>query len=211
MSATTTERRTSLLRLAGKWVAELLLVFIGAYAAFSLNTYQQHRQDAKRRDQILASLENYVQLIATQSQRNAEAAEKRAAEFERALAAGEMPPVKPIIWTTDYSPTDIGNFLQAGGLDLLEVKTLTAMRNADSVTRSGLSNALHDEKLSDELIVPNLSKGASFFYDPATKQLKEPFTAYPATLRSYAEFFHRMATAYGDLLNQIKAERAANR
>jgi hypothetical protein len=55
----------SLLRLAGKKVAELLLVFIGAYAAFSLNSYQQHQQDAKRRDRILASLEGYVQLIAS--------------------------------------------------------------------------------------------------------------------------------------------------
>jgi hypothetical protein len=211
MSTTKAERKGSVLRVAGKWVAELLLVFIGAYAAFSLNTYQQHQQDAKRRDQILASLEAYVQLIASQSQRNAEAQEKRGAEFERALAAGEMPAVKPIIWTTDYSPTDIGNFLQAGGLDLLDVKTLTAMRNADSVTRSGLSNALHDEKLSDELIVPNLGKGSSFFYDPATKQLREPFTGYPATLRSYAEFFHKMSQAYGDLLNEIRAERSRNR
>jgi len=32
-------------------------VFVGVYAAFWLNNYQQHRQDAERRDQILASLE----------------------------------------------------------------------------------------------------------------------------------------------------------
>src|SRR5947207_688198 len=51
-----TERRSRLSRF-GRWVAELLLVFVGVYAAFWLNNYQQHRQDAQRRDQILASLE----------------------------------------------------------------------------------------------------------------------------------------------------------
>ncbi len=191
----------------GHWAAELLLVFLGAYAAFWLNGFQQRQQDTQRRDQILASLEEYVQLIAAQSEKNAVAQEKRAAEFERALAAGEMPAIKPIVWTTDYSPTDIASYVQAGGLNLLDVKTLTTMRNADLVTRSGLSSALHDQKLSDELIVPNLGKGTSAFYDPATKQLKEPFTAYPATLRSYADFFQRMSKAYNELLNQIRAER----
>jgi len=41
----------------GRWIAELILVFVSVYAAFGLNSYQQHQQEAKRRDQILASLE----------------------------------------------------------------------------------------------------------------------------------------------------------
>jgi hypothetical protein len=41
----------------GRWAAELLLVFLGADAAFSLTNYQQHRQEARRRDQILESLQ----------------------------------------------------------------------------------------------------------------------------------------------------------
>ena len=41
----------------GGWAAELILVFIGVYAAFWLNTFQQHQHDAERRDQILASIE----------------------------------------------------------------------------------------------------------------------------------------------------------
>jgi hypothetical protein len=70
-----------------------------------------------------------------------------------------------------------------------------------------LSGALHDQKLSDELTVPNLGKGISAFYDPETRQLKEPFTAYAKMLRSYADFFQRMSKAYKELLDQIRAER----
>jgi hypothetical protein len=38
----------------------LVLVFVGVYAAFWLNNYQQHQQEAKRRDQILASIEQQL-------------------------------------------------------------------------------------------------------------------------------------------------------
>ena len=55
----TTEKRSRLSRF-GRWVAELVLVFVGVYAAFWLNSYQQHRQDAERRDQILASFEQQL-------------------------------------------------------------------------------------------------------------------------------------------------------
>jgi hypothetical protein len=52
----TTGKRSRFLRLGG-WVAELVLVFVGVYAAFWLNNYQQHQQDAVRRDRILSSIE----------------------------------------------------------------------------------------------------------------------------------------------------------
>ena len=38
------------------------------------------------------------------------------------------------------------------------------------------------QKLSDELIVPNLDQDISFFYDPATKKLRKRFEIYPETL-----------------------------
>ena len=50
MSETT--RNKSIFSRLGRWLAELILVFVGVYAAFWLNNYQQHQQEAKRRDQI---------------------------------------------------------------------------------------------------------------------------------------------------------------
>ena len=50
------EKRKTLSARLARWAAELVLVFIGVYAAFWLNSYQQHQQEANRRDQILASL-----------------------------------------------------------------------------------------------------------------------------------------------------------
>ena len=51
------EKRKTLSARFARWTAELVLVFIGVYAAFWLNSYQQRQQDAERRDRILASIE----------------------------------------------------------------------------------------------------------------------------------------------------------
>ena len=205
----TTEKRSRLLRFGG-WVAELILVFVGVYAAFWLSNYQQHRQDAERRDQILASLEQTLR-EGIESSKTATASEERdAAEFRRALDAGEMPPLQPFVFTTDYSPGDIATLLQSGGVQLLEVKTLKALREMESVIRWGLSGTQRYQKLSDELIVPNLDQDISFFYDPATKKLRRRFEIYPQALEATVKFAHDLDRTKTELLKQIQAERQRN-
>jgi hypothetical protein len=127
----------------GRWTAELILVFVGVYAAFSLNSYQQHQQDLKRRDQILASLEEDVQRKVSELTSEGVTQDKEATEFSRKLDAGEMPALQPLDWATGYNPGDIAAFLQAGGLDLLDVKTIASLREADRDTRRVLSRMLH--------------------------------------------------------------------
>ena len=132
----TTEKR-SLLSRVGRWTAELVLVFVGVYAAFWLSNYQEHRQEAGRRDQILASFEQQLREGIESGQINRAKQERKAAEFRRALDAGEMPPLQPIVFITDYSPIDWATMLQSGGVQLLDVQTLMAVRNDESVIRWG--------------------------------------------------------------------------
>src|ERR1700758_2713884 len=100
-----TEKHSRLSRF-GRWVAELVLVFVGVYAAFWLNNYQQHRQDAERRDQILAAVEPRLREGIESGKISRAKEEQAAAEFQRAVDAGEMPPLQPFVFTTDYSPSD---------------------------------------------------------------------------------------------------------
>ena len=151
----------------GPWIAELLLVFIGVYAAFWLNSFQQHREDAKRRDRILASLERLLEAGIASNKEEGAQQEREVAELQRAIKAGEMPPLHRFTFTTDYNPGDIGTILQSGGIELLDVRTLTALREFESVVRWGLSRMAHYQKLSDELIAPNLDQEKSFLYEPS--------------------------------------------
>jgi hypothetical protein len=172
MSIATTDRKAPFVSRAGRWVAELVLVFVSVYGAFWLSNYQQQRQDAERRDRILASIEQMLREgIESGKINRAEQQEPAMAEFRRALDAGEMPPLRPFVFITDYSPSDLATMLQSGGVQLLDVQTLRALRNDESVIRWGLARMARYQKLSDELIVPNLDQDISFFYDPATKKL----------------------------------------
>ena len=202
----TTEKHSRLSRF-GRWAAELLLVFVGVYAAFWLNNYQQHRQDAERRDRILASLEQELRTGIESGKIAGAKEEQQAAKFRRALDAGEMPPLHPFVFTTDYSPGDIATLLQSGGVELLDVKTLVALRELESVIRWGLSGMAHYQKLSDELIVPNLDQDISFFYDPAAKKLRKRFEIYPQALEATVKFAHDLQRTKTELLKQIRAER----
>jgi hypothetical protein len=190
-----------------RWIAELILVFVGAYAAFWLNGFQQRQQDVKRRDQILAALEREVSEGMANAREQGAVAQASVAQFERALADGQMPPVRPFVFTTDYSPSDIAAMLQSGGFDLLDVKTLMAVREMESALRGGLAEMKHYQDLSDALIVPNLDQDISFFYDPDTKQLRKKFSAYPKALHATATLFHIWEKTESELLTQIQAER----
>jgi hypothetical protein len=200
------KRKTFSARLV-RWTAEMVLVFIGVYAAFWLNNYQQHQQEAKRRDQILASLERTLREGIESGKINAAKEEQQVAEFQRALDAGEMPPLHPFVFTTDYSPGDFATLLQSGGVELLDVETLTALRNDETVIRWGLSRMAHYQKLSDELIVPNLDQEISFFYDPTTRKLRKRFEMYPEALQATVKFAHDLDRKHTDLLKRIQAER----
>ena len=208
MSATTEKR--SLLSRIGRWTAELVLVFVGVYAAFWLNNYQQRQQDQERHDRILASIEQTLR-EGIESNRDSRAKEQQqVAEFRRALDAGEMPPLHPFVFTTDYSPGDFATILQSGGIQLLELETLTALRKDESVIRWGLSGMARYQKLSDELIVPNLNQDISFFYDPTTRKLRKQFEIYPEALQATVKFANDLERTHTALLKQIQAERQRN-
>jgi hypothetical protein len=208
MSETTGKR--SLLSRVGRWTAELVLVFVGVYAAFWLNNYQQRQQDQERHDRILGSIEQTLREGIESNKVSRAKEQQQVAEFRRALDAGEMPPLHPFVFTTDYSPGDFATILQSGGIQLLELETLTALRKDESVIRWGLSGMARYQKLSDELIVPNLNQDISFFYDPTTKKLRKQFEIYPEALQATVKFANDLERTHTALLKQIQAERQRN-
>jgi len=212
MSTATADPKAPFLSRAGRWVAELILVFVGVSAAFWLSNYQQRQQDAERRDRILAFIEQTLgEGIESSKINRAKEQEPEAAEFRRALDAGEMPLLRPFVFITDYSPSDLATMLQSGGVQLLDLQTLRALRNDEAVIRWGLARMTRYQKLSDELIVPNLDQDISFFYDPAARKLRKRFEIYPQALDARVKFANELEQTHTELLKQIQAERRRNR
>lgn len=205
--ATTRPTKRPAARTIARWSAELLLVFVGAYSAFWLNSYQERQRDAQRRDVILASLEDDARASIGKIHAQAEKLGKEAAAFRAGVDAGDMPALYPFVFITDYSPTDMATLLQAGGVELLDPKTLGALHKLESNVRAWLARMARYQKLSDELIVPNLDQGPEFFYDPATKKLRKRFEKYPQSLQDASDFFADLEKLEAELLKQIQLER----
>jgi hypothetical protein len=189
------------------WIAELFLVFIGVYAAFWLNSYQERQHERQRHDRILGTLEESVRKSIQRYETSAAEQDRIAADFRRKLDAGEMPPLGMFFFSSGYSASDATTLLQSGGLELLDPATISALRNAEAVARSGLSEMQEIQTLSNQLIAPNLDQDISFFYDPATKRLRKRFASYPDALQLTAKFLHNLAIAHQQLLERIQAER----
>jgi hypothetical protein len=202
----TTKKRSLFLRF-GRWAAELLLVFLGVYGAFWLNNFQQRQQDLERRDRILASIERTLREGLESNKINRVEQERRAVEFRRAVNASETPSLRPFVFITDYNPGDIATLLQSGGVQLLDLETLMALRIDEAVIRWGLQRMARFQKLSDELIVPNLGQDISFFYDPVTKKLRKQFEIYPEALEETVKFADELERSHTELLKRIQAER----
>jgi hypothetical protein len=190
---------------------ELMIVFIGVYAAFLLNAYQNHNQDRLRRQQILAYLEKQATSSAQKLKQVTAEYDERMNTFLAQLAAGQMPELAPIAWATSHNANETNWILQGGGLELLDIATIARLKDVDSIANTGFGTMAHYQQLSDQLIVPHLGEGRSFFYDPATKQLREEYALYPDILKEGSRVMHELSAKTDELVAQLRIEQAHHR
>ncbi len=187
---------------ARRRLAELLIVFVGVYAAFLLNRFDTDRRDAKRREQILAAMEREVSTNISEYRNDLTQADAEIAEFDGQLARGDMPHLGIIFNNSGYSASDDATLLQAGGLELLDVETIELLRRVNAMQRS-LVAAMHNQL---ELSLVELSNHTTAdFYDPATHQLKKNYQWYPLVMHSGIHDAKEILAAEEDLLAHIHA------
>jgi hypothetical protein len=192
-------------------LTELVIVFIGVYAAFMLSAHQSHQQERQRRGQILALLAKGATASAASLKQNALDYDRRMNEFLTQLTKGEMPEITAVSWANDYNPDERNWLLQAGGLELLDIETIVRLKEVDSAARTGLGTMAHYQQISDQLIVPHVGEGRTFFYDPATKQLRNEYAQYPEILKEGSRVLHELSEKTDRLVSQLRAEQARHR
>ena len=181
---------------------ELLIVFVGVYAAFLLNRMDTDRRDAKRRVAILDAVEREMSSEITEFRENLAQVDVEFAEFNRQLAAGEMPRLGIVYTNSNYSAVDDATLLQSGGLELLDMETVELLRKVDSLQRSLVEGSHNQFELS---LATLTNHNQDDFYDPATHQLKPQFRWYPIILRDTIKNAKDALAAQETLLAHIRA------
>ena len=189
-------------------LVEVVIVFIGVYAAFLFNAHQIRNQDQQRRHQILTYLEKQATTSAEKLRQVTLRYDEQMNAFLTQLARGEMPEINPIAWATNYNANETNWILQGGSLELLDIATIAQLKEVDSAASTGLSTMAHYQQLSDQLIVPHLGEGRSFFYDPSTKQLRPEYAVYPDILKEGSRVLHDLLEKKDQLVVQLRAEQA---
>src|SRR5215467_8177197 len=192
-------------------LVEVIIVFIGVYAAFVLSAHQIRKQDQQRRYQILIYLEKQATTSAEKLRQVTLSYDERMNAFLTQLASGEMPEISPISWATNYNANETNWILHGGGLELLDIGTIAQLKEVDSAASTGLSTMAHYQQLSDQLIVPHLGEGRAFFYDPGTKQLRQEYALYPDIVKEGSRVLHDLLEKTDELVAQLRVEQAHHR
>jgi hypothetical protein len=183
--------------------AELVVVFVGVYAAFWLEGYRQDARDAERRAHIVAAIDEEAAAVMDQLDRAIPAFDSTTYEpFATAYRNGERPPLRPLYY---YSPgTGMERWqamLAAGGVDILDVSVINAAQAFYTTARELEAMVAEARSMSTQLLVSDLGGGAGTFYD-AAGQLHPRYRWYPMML-------HRMRTTVRKLRDDAAALRTA--
>lgn len=90
-------RRHLSLNAAFRLLLELFVIFIGVYAAFALSEHEKRRDAAERRDQFSRALVREIEDITSNTRRVAREMPLMVARLDSLIAAGERPPLQPMI------------------------------------------------------------------------------------------------------------------
>ena len=176
------------LRRIAEWVVDLVIVFVGVYAAFVLNAYESRREQSEQT------------LI-----------EEALTDFNRRLNKGEMPELVYININSSYDSTFSLAFFQAGAGELLEVATLRQVRAVDKDSKLAAEDIKHFQALSASVLVPQLNHDRTFFYDPSSRRLLPQYAWYPTAFQDMVDHCNKIRPEIDELRKQIGRERNRNR
>jgi len=200
-------------RYAPPWAArlalELVVVFIGVYAAFALSQHEARKEAQERRRQLQDALVREIRDLTNNTRRVAQQLPLQLAQFDSAMRAGSRPPLIP--WT---EPVRVQTHmwdatLQSGALDLFDIPTVYALSRFYNELTAGFEQVNQLRSLSESVLIPNLERGGDEFYEPGGRALRPKYGWYRAGLGRLAQLA-KSITAQGDsLVNQLSSNGSA--
>lgn len=183
---------------AARLGAELVVVFIGVYAAFALSEYESEREASVRRQQLQAALVREIRDITSNTRRVATQIPLEVARFDSAVAAGRRPALNPLMEPVRVDTHMWQATLQSGALDLFDVPTVYRLSEFYNELNAGFEQLSQLRQLSETVLIPALGQSSDEFYGPDNR-LRPKYRWYRDGLRRLSAVAARI-TAKGDSL-----------
>jgi hypothetical protein len=143
---------------------ELLVVFIGVYAAFALSRYEARRDARERRHQLQNALVREIRDLVSNTRRVAQQLPVELAQFDSAVRAGGRPTLNPWIEPVRVQTHMWEATLQSGALDLFDIPTVYRLSQFYNELNAGFEQLAQLRALSENVLIPNLERGVDEFY-----------------------------------------------
>jgi hypothetical protein len=146
-------------------VLELVVVFVGVYAAFALSELQSRREVDERRQQLQAALVSEIRDIVSNTRPVATYLPTHLARFDSAVAAGARPGLDPWIEPIRLQPHMWEATLESGALDIFDVSTVYGISQFYNELNAGFEQLAQLRELSENVLIPALGANSDEFYD----------------------------------------------
>ncbi len=184
-------------------LAEMLVVFVGVYAAFGLESARSKRAEAARGRQMLVAMQHD---FADSQQSLDDAVPSVVAVVDSFLAsheAGGMPEIGHLALSMSFRSGAWDAMMQSGGVNLLDVDFILLVEEYYRLVQTLSDRTDEGRQMSTALILPRLNDGNSVFYDPDTRRLRPSYRWYLAMLREFSDQIQLIHQKNGDLLERV--------
>ena len=192
----------------GKYVwliAELLVVFIGVYAAFIFDNYRTNKQSEYRKQQIYTALKEEFTFSSEGMKQAAPLLDSIVTKIKNEYEEGKMSKPSRFHFVIGIR-TDIWEaVLKSGALELIDVKLVFQLSNYYSFIRFAAEECKNFDRLIQQYIIPNTGKNIEEFYIIKTKKIKGKYSWYLESLDNMNIYMSRVQKMTDSLLVEINS------
>ena len=192
------ETRRTLSRIA----LEIVIGFVGVYAAFALGAYKERRDIVDRRHQIKRALIAEIRPIVQMAENNIAGYERALAKFDSSVKAGRPAP-QPFIESVALNDHVWEATKQAGGLNLIDVPTFVALSQFYNMNSNMFAQYAQLRDFSIAEILPRQAGGPRAFVEPGTTNERASFLIYRRALRRLANMSRSLRSGGDTLLVRL--------
>lgn len=193
-------------RAGAVWLAlELVVVFVGLYAAFAVSEYQARRQADERREQLRLALVREISDITENVKNGADGMASALAFYDAQLESGGTPALQPLIEAIDVRAHMWEATIASGGIDLFDVSTVFELSAFYNELNAGFAQIDQLRELSQTILIPNLDKGIEEFYS-APGRLRAKYGWYLGGLRHLHGLAIGIAAMGDTLVTRLQGE-----
>lgn len=168
----------SRLPLGGRLLIELLVVFVGVWGAFLVEGWREDRQREERERQIYGALMREISEFGANSCSFAREIRRTDSIFTARMGEGDPLRPIPMIMPLDVTPHMWNATLQAGGLEILDVRTMYDVSSFYNNLAIAFAELEALGAFSRDVLIPNVDRPLSEFYDPETHRPRPRYEAY---------------------------------